>query len=82
MCNFDTLITTANHIDVNGTIDGVDLEDLARRSLKKVSGKRQLLTASIIVDGGVSFMSSLELQIVNNKPWTDHLMKVSSCTYS
>ncbi|XP_047468904.1 uncharacterized protein LOC125025063 isoform X2 [Penaeus chinensis] len=71
----------ANHIDVNGTIDGVDLEDLARRSLKKVSGKPQLLTASIKVDGGVSFTSSLKLQVVNNKPWTDHLMKVIPLDY-
>ncbi|XP_042865449.1 uncharacterized protein LOC122249022 isoform X2 [Penaeus japonicus] len=69
-------------IEVKDSIDGIDMEDLVRHSLKKVSEKPQSLTGLIRVNEGVSFMSSLELRLVNSKNWTKHLMKVVPRNYS
>lgn len=64
-------------LHVTGTVDGVDVDDLATRSLKREALQSQLVEGKITVDGAVHLNSAPNLHVVNNKSWADHLGKVN-----
>ncbi|XP_063614575.1 uncharacterized protein LOC134787697 [Penaeus indicus] len=72
---------TVDQLHVTGTVDGVDVGDLATRSLKKEALQPQLVEGKITVDGAVHFNYVPNLQEVNNKSWSDHLSKVIPLNY-
>lgn len=63
-------------LHVTGTVDGVDVDDLATRSLKKEALQPQMVEGKITIDGAVHLNYAPHLHVVNNKSWTDHLSKV------
>ncbi|ROT80194.1 polehole-like protein [Penaeus vannamei] len=67
---------TVGQLHVTGTVDGVDVDDLATRSLKREALQSQLVEGKITVDGAVHLNSAPNLHVVNNKSWADHLGKV------
>ena len=65
---------------MNGTLDGVDLNNLLSRSLLKTSppGTFQEVTGHLHVTGAVTFANSLTVYTVNGKHFTSHLRNVSA----
>ncbi|XP_069957094.1 uncharacterized protein [Cherax quadricarinatus] len=63
-----------------GTVDGVNLNDLAERSLKKSSSVTQVVTGHITVKN-VHFNQAPSLGLVNLKDWTTHLTNVVTYDY-
>nr|XP_053636660.1 uncharacterized protein LOC128691773 [Cherax quadricarinatus] len=72
-------ITTLN---VSGTIDGVNLEDLVKRALLKSSASPQVVTGHVTVTEGVHFSQPPTLDKVNSKNWEKHLNDVVLKNYS
>ncbi|XP_037779779.1 uncharacterized protein LOC119576256 [Penaeus monodon] len=72
---------TVGQLHVTGTVDGVDVDDLATRSLKKEALQPQMVEGKITIDGAVHLNYAPHLHVVNNKSWTDHLSKVIPLNY-
>ncbi|KAG7173760.1 hypothetical protein Hamer_G018906, partial [Homarus americanus] len=66
----DLSVTT---LEVRGTVDGVDFEDLMQRALLKSSPRNQLVRGHITVMGAVHFRQAPSLVDVNSKKWEIHL---------
>ncbi|XP_042857978.1 uncharacterized protein LOC122244196 [Penaeus japonicus] len=77
-----TSSVSAKSLDVSGTVDNVDMEDLVSRSLKKNSATAQSVSGAISVNKGVDFGQNPSLGVVNGKDWTTHLAKVVPVNYN
>ncbi|KAG7163907.1 hypothetical protein Hamer_G020823, partial [Homarus americanus] len=71
-----------NKLMVKGMVDGVDIENMVNRALKKSSDTPQHVTSSVTVEGDVHFVQELSLGTVNGEDWTRHLNNVVLLNYS
>ncbi|XP_071544735.1 uncharacterized protein [Panulirus ornatus] len=61
---------------VSGSVDEVNINDLAERSLRKSPSTTQVVTGRIVVKDNVHFNQGPFLGVVNSKDWTTHLTNV------
>ncbi|XP_063869289.1 uncharacterized protein LOC135105158 [Scylla paramamosain] len=76
--------STVVHLNVSGTLDGVDLNNLLSRALLKTSppGTFQEMTGHLHVTGAVNFAHSLAVHTVNGKHFTSYLRNVVPRDYT
>ncbi|XP_069180722.1 LOW QUALITY PROTEIN: uncharacterized protein [Procambarus clarkii] len=77
-----TSALSVQSLNVSGTIDGVNIEDLMRRALMKSTTSAQEVTGRVTVTGGVHFQQPPTLAQVNSKNWEKHLNDVVLKDYS
>ncbi|MPC21231.1 hypothetical protein E2C01_014208 [Portunus trituberculatus] len=76
--------STVVHLNVSGTLDGVDVNNLLSRALLKTSppGTFQEMTGHLHVTGSVTFDNSLTVHTVNGKHFVSHLRNVVPRNYT
>lgn len=77
-----TSAVNVNDLEVSNTVDGIVIEDLQERSLKKSSDTVQNVTHKLTVDDGIHFDNPPTVKTVNDEDWVTYLGLVVPLTYS
>lgn len=72
------LTFTVRELTVSGLVDGVDIENMTARALKKSSLTPQHVTSRITIENDIHFNEELSLSRVNGEDWIKHLNNVNT----
>nr|XP_053634704.1 uncharacterized protein LOC128690173 [Cherax quadricarinatus] len=67
---------------VHELVDGVNIEDLVRRAIKKSWNTSQRISSRVVVEGDVYLAGPASLSSVNGEDWNEHLNNVVLLNYS